>query len=106
MCVAKFRQVCGHIMNGGIRESDMNELRGEVCCLCCSSILKDSRKRFHGTSCKKAKAILANLTIASPSVSLEDVVELSDHNTILCNGCKRLLDIISKLEVKLQTLQS
>ena len=51
-------------MNGGTRESEMNELRNELCCLCHLSISKDSRKkkRFHGTSCTKAKAILANLT--------------------------------------------
>ena len=41
----------------------------------------------------------------SGSVSLDDVAELSDRNAILCNGCKRLLDTISKLKVKLQTLQ-
>ena len=55
----------GHIIvNGGIRESDMNELWDELCCLCHLSISKDSRKRkrFHGTSCTKATAILANLT--------------------------------------------
>ena len=53
-------------MNGGTRESDMNEFRDELCCLCCLSISKDStkRKRFHGTSCTKTKAILANLTTA------------------------------------------
>ena len=51
-------------MNDGTWESDMNELGDELCCLCCLSILKDSRKgkRFHGTSCTKAKAIQANLT--------------------------------------------
>ena len=46
----------------------------EFCCLCRLSISKDSRKRksFHGTSCIKAKAILANLTtsIASQTNSL------------------------------------
>ena len=85
-------------MNGGTRQRDMNELRGELCCLCRSPILKDSRKRkrFHGTSCAKTKAILANLTSLSLSVSLKDVAKLSDHNAILCNGCERLLDTISK----------
>ena len=62
------------------------------------------KKRFHGISCAKAKTILANLTTVSLSVSLEDVAELSNFNAILCNGCERLLDTISKLEVKLQTL--
>ena len=76
--------------------------------MCYLSVSKDSRKRkkFPGISCTKAKAILAYLTTVSLSVSLEDVAKLSDHNAILCNGCERLLDTISKLEVKLQTLQS
>ena len=65
--MAKSTQVRGHIMNGGTRESFTNELRGELCCLCCTSVSKDlrKRKRFHGTSCTKAKAILANLTTVS-----------------------------------------
>ena len=79
-------------MNGGTRQHDMNELRGKLCCLCRLLILQDSRKRkrFHGTSCAKAKAILANLTTVSLSVSLEDVAELSDRKAILCTGCERL----------------
>ena len=74
------------------RQCDVNELWGELCCLCRLLILKESRKRkrFHGTSCAKAKAILANLATVSLSVSLEDVAELSDRNTLLCNGCERL----------------
>ena len=85
-------------MNGGTSESHMNKLWGELCCLCHLSISKDSRKRkrFHGTSCTKAKAILANLTTVSFKVSLEDVAELSDCNAILCNGCEGLLDTIGK----------
>ena len=42
--MAKSRHVHGHIMNGGARESDMNELWDKLCCLCRLSILKDPRK--------------------------------------------------------------
>ena len=56
-------------MNGDTRESDMNELRDELGCLCRLSISKDSRKkkRFHETSISykghaSGLSVLANLT--------------------------------------------
>ena len=54
------QSVCHKVVT---RESDMNELQDELCCLCRLLISKDlrKRKRFHGTSCTKANT-LANLT--------------------------------------------
>ena len=76
------------------------------CCLCGDRVLADHRRRkkFQGTSCTTAKAVLKSLS----KVPLENLVETRDSKAVLCYKCEKKLNALDekcenlKLEVSNQ----
>ena len=76
------------------------------CCLCrktlTSEIKKKTRKRIHCASCREVKARLESIS----SVSLDNVLEISDPNAHLCRSCYSEISSIDSLEAKLAVQKS
>ena len=73
------------------------------CCLCRNPAPTDHRRRkkLHGASCAKAKAVLKEVLC----VPLEALVETSDPTAVLCYNCERTLNNIDTLVTKAETLK-
>ena len=76
----------------------------ELCCLCRDPVPSDHRrkKKLHGDSCWKAKAVLCNLCV----VPVDSYVEMRDTRAVLCYTCEKKLNVIHTMEGKILSLKA